>query len=601
MMKFTNYLLTAITLSSLIYAGDSQAQLNTMSRAELTYENGFATKNPGCQSGTVGYTASGGTLTVNSADPAIVANGGTFCEWDSNAASQTISSELGSVPKTGNCEIGVWVAVPSGTATHTIHASDGTNNLTQPRQITGTADAFFERVNFPCPSNGQAKWVITSVNANEPKITWDNTRGGRATNVFDTTISRPTTSFTPTGSWTTNTTYSGRYWQIGDRYHYQVQVALTGAPNSSSLTIQYLASGFAIDTAKMVATTTDGRIPQADCRLRAAGITYKGEGYYNGNNLAVTVANVASTYPFTSNATQALPGTFTNGDVVICQGDVPIVSQASVLAVPSEMVDITSMIFYVASSTCPANSTAADGTAISRTQYASLFGRIGTTYGVGDGSTTFNKPDLRGIFVRGVGSQTISGQTYTGTLGTRQTDQFQSHSHGLSLDNRGAGVANMAGGSYGAAGQTGSPSADGYGTPRVGTETRPANIGLTACIALGPTMGVNLANSVSTPLNNGARYIWASVKTVCSASPCTIGSQSGGFSNITRASTGAYTANFEAGTFSGTPVCTCSTVGSSDGHCSAYGSTTSSSTVRTYNPVGSSQDGYIEMMCVGPR
>ncbi len=183
MMKFTNYLLTAITLSSLIYAGDSQAQLNTMSRAELTYENGFATKNPGCQSGTVGYTASGGTLTSNKTDPAIVANGGAFCEWDSNAASQTVSSELGSVPKTGNCEIGVWVAVPSGTATHTIHASDGTNNLTQPRQITGTADAFFERVNFPCPSGGQAKWVITSVASNEPKIAWDNTRGGRATNV----------------------------------------------------------------------------------------------------------------------------------------------------------------------------------------------------------------------------------------------------------------------------------------------------------------------------------------------------------------------------------------------------------------------------------
>ena len=37
-----------------------------------------------------------------------------------------------------------------------------------------------------------------------------------------------------------------------------------------------------------------------------------------------------------------------------------------------------------------------DGSAISRTTYAALFGIIGTTFGVGDGSTTFNVPDMRG-------------------------------------------------------------------------------------------------------------------------------------------------------------------------------------------------------------
>ena len=42
-----------------------------------------------------------------------------------------------------------------------------------------------------------------------------------------------------------------------------------------------------------------------------------------------------------------------------------------------------------------------DGSAVSRTTYADLFGAIGTTYGVGDGSTTFTLPDLRGEFLRG--------------------------------------------------------------------------------------------------------------------------------------------------------------------------------------------------------
>lgn len=44
----------------------------------------------------------------------------------------------------------------------------------------------------------------------------------------------------------------------------------------------------------------------------------------------------------------------------------------------------------------PAGWLLCDGTAVSRTTYADLFTVIGTTYGVGDGSTTFTLPDLRG-------------------------------------------------------------------------------------------------------------------------------------------------------------------------------------------------------------
>lgn len=53
-------------------------------------------------------------------------------------------------------------------------------------------------------------------------------------------------------------------------------------------------------------------------------------------------------------------------------------------------------IIQWAGSTAPANWFIADGSAVSRTANASLFAVIGTTYGAGDGSTTFNLPDLRG-------------------------------------------------------------------------------------------------------------------------------------------------------------------------------------------------------------
>ena len=51
------------------------------------------------------------------------------------------------------------------------------------------------------------------------------------------------------------------------------------------------------------------------------------------------------------------------------------------------------------------------GSAVSRTTYAALFAAIGTTYGAGDGTTTFNLPDLRGRFPRGITSSVALGDT----------------------------------------------------------------------------------------------------------------------------------------------------------------------------------------------
>ena len=58
-------------------------------------------------------------------------------------------------------------------------------------------------------------------------------------------------------------------------------------------------------------------------------------------------------------------------------------------------------VLYFAGPTAPAGWLKANGAAVSRTAYAALFAAIGTTYGAGDGSTTFNLPDLRGEFIRG--------------------------------------------------------------------------------------------------------------------------------------------------------------------------------------------------------
>ena len=68
-----------------------------------------------------------------------------------------------------------------------------------------------------------------------------------------------------------------------------------------------------------------------------------------------------------------------------------------------------------------------DGTALDRIQYAGLFSRIGTTYGPGDGLSTFNIPDLRAQYIRGWdnGRGIDTGRIF----GSFQADDMQNHSH----------------------------------------------------------------------------------------------------------------------------------------------------------------------------
>jgi microcystin-dependent protein len=81
------------------------------------------------------------------------------------------------------------------------------------------------------------------------------------------------------------------------------------------------------------------------------------------------------------------------------------------------------------SATPPTSFMECNGQALSRTNFPVLFGILGTTFGAGDGSTTFNIPDMRGYFARGWsnGSSVDSGRT----LGTTQADEFQTHTHSI--------------------------------------------------------------------------------------------------------------------------------------------------------------------------
>lgn len=139
----------------------------------------------------------------------------------------------------------------------------------------------------------------------------------------------------------------------------------------------------------------------------------------------------------------------------------------------------TGSVIAYAASTAPLGFLKCNGAAVSRTTYATLFARIGTTFGSGDGSTTFNVPELRGEFIRGFDE---TGLVDAGrVLGSWQDGQMPAHIHTLTRPyydaNAGSGWTDRASGSVL---QTYPTSSTG-GTSN-SSENRPRNVALLYCI-----------------------------------------------------------------------------------------------------------------------
>jgi microcystin-dependent protein len=162
---------------------------------------------------------------------------------------------------------------------------------------------------------------------------------------------------------------------------------------------------------------------------------------------------------------------------------VDIIPQADVQTiVDNAFSNMAGIVFAYAGTTPPSGWLLCNGQAVSRTVYADLFARIGTTHGDGDGVTTFNLPDYRGRFLRGVdggagrdpdrNSRTAmnTGGNTGDNVGSVQGQQIQSHSHTIGYTgnlfyNGGGGNPNTFWGS----GSNQSTNAAG------GSETRPVN------------------------------------------------------------------------------------------------------------------------------
>lgn len=175
-----------------------------------------------------------------------------------------------------------------------------------------------------------ARWVgyfQTSATATSYRILFhvSSTSASAYTLKFDNFLVNPTfqpmgsvdqdwTSYTPTGSWSTNTTYTGKWRRVGDSLDLDILVSTAGAPTSASLTVN-LPSGFTIDTTK-VADTTAGVDPWLSTVVIRDGGTEIYEGaikYSSTSAIAVFKDDGDGTQ---SAVTQAAPITFGAGDWV---------------------------------------------------------------------------------------------------------------------------------------------------------------------------------------------------------------------------------------------------------------------------------------------
>lgn len=152
----------------------------------------------------------------------------------------------------------------------------------------------------------------------------DNIKVGPSQYVYGTPVT-DWQSVTPTGSWTTNSTYTGRKRRVGDSYEYEMAVSLSGAPNAAQLFFN-LPTSDSLDVTKY---DQPNNSVVGVCSINDSGTLYE------GNAVILTPVAAAIIYPYYDGGTsivgvtQAAPVSFGAGDSVKISFSLPILGLSS--------------------------------------------------------------------------------------------------------------------------------------------------------------------------------------------------------------------------------------------------------------------------------
>lgn len=202
--------------------------------------------------------------------------------------------------------------------------------------------------------------------------------------------------------------------------------SITGAVNATHTEINSVADGGTAATATTL-VDADRVVVNDDGTMKQVALSDLKT--YLTSNLAITSAMLTD-------------GTIATGDIAD--------NAITAAKLANDAAFTSAMMMPYAGTTAPTGWLLCYGQAVSRTTYADLFTAIGTTYGSGDGSTTFNLPDLRGRVIAGQDdmggtsanrlTSPINGDNLGATGGSQShtltTAQIPSHSHSMGSNSR---------------------------------------------------------------------------------------------------------------------------------------------------------------------
>ena len=190
-----------------------------------------------------------------------------------------------------------------------------------------------------------------------------------------------------------------------------VQNTMLGIGSVDLGRVNFAKVGFRLDS-------FDGKAAwQSNTTMRVSALaganTSIGLGTLNNGNVAIVHrTDAAATSSLNGMHVMKTPGNYANlAAATLSQNSI----QNSPTSTPAPLLPAGSIIMWSGSS-APTGWLLCDGTNISRTTYASLFAITGTSYGVGDGSTTFGLPDLKDRFPLGKGTNNSTLGAETGSV-----------------------------------------------------------------------------------------------------------------------------------------------------------------------------------------
>lgn len=304
--------------------------------------------NPNATSSTTGWTAA--TNYTNSRDtsnsplaPAIsscFAMSTTTASSESSTSGIYASTTMPTALRSTKLKVSMWLTVPAssagvwrlsvynGSGTRYSLASDSSSVTTLPAGYTGLFQTTFD-------SDTSSTYTIsltqtTRTSANTLYVT--NVIVGPGTITQGAAISDWQT-FTPTGNWTTNTTYTGRWMRDGRNMRIKYGIALTGAPGGTAQFGVNLPTGYTLDTTAILALTRAENLATLTS-YNAAGIGYTAPGYAEYDSASTLSFKARFFLIGNANANTAVvvtataPNNWASGDYIEVEAFVPIAEWA---------------------------------------------------------------------------------------------------------------------------------------------------------------------------------------------------------------------------------------------------------------------------------